>query len=204
LIINHSPISGYTNPIELKMENLTNKKVAILATNGFEESELTSPKAALEKAGATTEVISMESGSIKGWDNGNWGKEVDVDKLLSEANVKDYNALVLPGGVINPDILRRDENAVSFVRDFFKAHKPVAAICHGPQMLIEADVVNDRKITSFPSIKKDLMNAGAKWVDEEVVVDEGLVTSRSPEDLEAFNAKVIEEVAEGKHEDQTV
>lgn len=204
MIINHSPISGYTNPIELKMENLTNKKVAILATNGFEESELTSPKAALEKAGATTEVISMESGSIKGWDNGNWGKEVDVDKLLSEANVKDYNALVLPGGVINPDILRRDENAVSFVRDFFKAHKPVAAICHGPQMLIEADVVNDRKITSFPSIKKDLMNAGAKWVDEEVVVDEGLVTSRSPEDLEAFNAKVIEEVAEGKHEDQTV
>jgi len=204
LIINHSPFSGYTNPIELKMENLTNKKVAILATNGFEESELTSPKAALEKAGATTEVISMESGSIKGWDNGNWGKEVDVDKLLSEANVKDYNALVLPGGVINPDILRRDENAVSFVRDFFKAHKPVAAICHGPQMLIEADVVNDRKITSFPSIKKDLMNAGAKWVDEEVVVDEGLVTSRSPEDLEAFNAKVIEEVAEGKHEDQTV
>ncbi|PWL32069.1 type 1 glutamine amidotransferase domain-containing protein [uncultured Roseivirga sp.] len=186
------------------MENLTNKKVAILATNGFEESELTSPKAALEKAGATTEVISMESGSIKGWDNGNWGKEVDVDKLLSEANVKDYNALVLPGGVINPDILRRDKNAVSFVRDFFKAHKPVAAICHGPQMLIEADVVNDRKITSFPSIKKDLMNAGAKWVDEEVVVDEGLVTSRSPEDLEAFNAKVIEEVAEGKHEDQTV
>ncbi len=204
MIINHSPISGYTNPIELKMENLTNKKVAILATNGFEESELTSPKAALEKAGATTEVISMESGSIKGWDNGNWGKEVDVDKLLSEANVKDYNALVLPGGVINPDILRRDKNAVSFVRDFFKAHKPVAAICHGPQMLIEADVVNDRKITSFPSIKKDLMNAGAKWVDEEVVVDEGLVTSRSPEDLEAFNAKVIEEVAEGKHEDQTV
>ncbi len=204
MIINHSPFSGYTNPIELKMENLTNKKVAILATNGFEESELTSPKAALEKAGATTEVISMESGSIKGWDNGNWGKEVDVDKLLSEANVKDYNALVLPGGVINPDILRRDENAVSFVRDFFKAHKPVAAICHGPQMLIEADVVNDRKITSFPSIKKDLMNAGAKWVDEEVVVDEGLVTSRSPEDLEAFNAKVIEEVAEGKHEDQTV
>lgn len=204
MIINHSPFSGYTNPIELKMENLTNKKVAILATNGFEESELTSPKAALEKAGATTEVISMESGSIKGWDNGNWGKDVDVDKLLSEANVKDYNALVLPGGVINPDILRRDENAVSFVRDFFKAHKPVAAICHGPQMLIEADVVNDRKITSFPSIKKDLMNAGAKWVDEEVVVDEGLVTSRSPEDLEAFNAKVIEEVAEGKHEDQTV
>ena len=204
MIINHSPFSGYTNPIELKMENLTNKKVAILATNGFEESELPSPKAALEKAGATTEVISMESGSIKGWDNGNWGKEVDVDKLLSEANVKDYNALVLPGGVINPDILRRDENAVSFVRDFFKAHKPVAAICHGPQMLIEADVVNDRKITSFPSIKKDLMNAGAKWVDEEVVVDEGLVTSRSPEDLEAFNAKVIEEVAEGKHEDQTV
>lgn len=204
MIINHSPFSGYTNPIELKMENLTNKKVAILATNGFEESELTSPKAALEKAGATTEVISMESGSIKGWNNGNWGKEVDVDKLLSEANVKDYNALVLPGGVINPDILRRDENAVSFVRDFFKAHKPVAAICHGPQMLIEADVVNDRKITSFPSIKKDLMNAGAKWVDEEVVVDEGLVTSRSPEDLEAFNAKVIEEVAEGKHEDQTV
>lgn len=186
------------------MENLNNKKVAILATDGFEVSELTSPKAALEKAGATTEVVSLKSGTIKGWNNGNWGKEIEVDKLLSEANFEDYNALVLPGGVINPDILRRDEKAVSFVRDFFKKHKPVAAICHAPQMLIEADVVSDRQITSFPSIKKDLMNAGANWVDQEVVVDAGLVTSRSPEDLEAFNAKVIEEVAEGKHEEQTV
>lgn len=186
------------------MENLINKRVAILATNGFEESELTSPKQALEKAGATTVVVSPESGTIKGWANGNWSKEINVDKLLSEANADDYHALVLPGGVINPDKLRRDDKAVIFVRDFFKAHKPVAAICHGPQMLIEADVVNNRKLTSFSSIKKDLMNAGAKWVDEEVVVDQGLVTSRSPEDLEAFNAKIIEEVAEGKHEEQTV
>jgi len=186
------------------MENLNGKKVAILATNGFEEVELTSPKSALEKAGAVTHVIAPESGKIKAWKDGNWSKEIDVDAVLSDVNVDDYHALVLPGGVINPDLLRRDDKAVDFIRSFFKAHKPVAAICHGPQLLIEAEVVEGRKITSFPSIRKDLENAGAHWVDKEVVVDEGLVTSRSPEDLEAFNSKVIEEVAEGKHEEQTV
>lgn len=186
------------------MENLKNKRVAILATNGFEESELISPKHALEQAGAQAQVVSTESGKIRGWANGNWSHDVNVDVLLKDANADDYNALILPGGVINPDLLRKNDKAVAFVRDFFKAHKPVAAICHGPQMLIEADVVDGRKMTSFHSIKKDLINAGAQWVDEEVVVDEGLVTSRSPEDLNAFNSKVIEEIAEGKHKEQTV
>ncbi len=185
------------------MENLEGKKVAILATNGFEESELTSPKNALEKAGATTHVIAPESGTIKGWKDGNWSKDVDVDAVLDSVDASDYNALVLPGGVINPDLLRRNDKAIEFIRSFFKAHKPVAAICHGPQLLIVAEVVEGRKMTSFSSIRKDLENAGAHWVDQEVVVDEGLVTSRSPEDLDAFNAKVVEEVAEGKHEEQT-
>lgn len=183
---------------------LTNKKVAILATHGFEESELLTPKNALEQKGAHVEIISTESGSIKAWKEGNWGKEVKVDKLLDDASSEDYHALILPGGVINPDKLRREEKAVNFVRGFFKRHKPVAAICHGPQLLIEAEVVKGRKMTSFSSIRKDLENAGANWVDEEVVVDEGLVTSRSPEDLKAFNDKVIEEIKEGKHSEQTI
>jgi len=186
------------------MNNLERKKVAILATDGFEESELTSPKKAMEDAGIETHVLSIKSGSIKAWKDGNWRKEISVDKLVSEVSSKDYHALMLPGGVINPDILRRDENAINFVRDFFKEHKPVAAICHGTQVLIEADVVKGRKMTSFKSIKKDLINAGANWVDEEVVVDEGLVTSRNPDDLPAFNSKLVEEAMEGKHEEQTV
>ena len=197
---NHS----YKKSKQTEMENLKGKRVAILATNGFEESELTSPKQALEKAGATAHVVAPKSGTIKGWNNGNWSKEINVDAILAEVKSSDYHALVLPGGVINPDFLRRDDKAIEFIRSFFKAHKPVAAICHGPQMLIEAEVVEGRKMTSFPSIRKDLENAGAHWVDMEVVVDEGLVTSRSPEDLNAFNAKVIEEVAEGKHKEQTV
>lgn len=176
------------------------KKVAILATNGFEESELQSPKEALEQQGWTAEIVSPESGSIKSWTDGNWGKEYKVDHTIDEVTSGDYHALVLPGGVINPDHLRRSEKAISFVRDFFKDKKPVAAICHGPQILIDADVTDGRKLTSFMSIKKDLQNAGASWTDEEVVVDNGLVTSRTPKDLPAFNKKMIEEIKEGKHE----
>ena len=153
----------------------------------------------MEKEGFTVDIVSENSGSIKAWADGNWGKEYTVDKTIDSVNADQYNALVLPGGVINPDKLRRNENALSFVRDFFKQKKPVAAICHGPQVLISADVVKGRKLTSFNSIKDDLVNAGAEWVDEEVVVDEGFVTSRNPDDLPAFNSKLIEEIKEGKH-----
>ena len=177
-----------------------NKRVAILATNGFEESELKSPLEAMKNEGFTVDIVSQESGKIKAWDNGNWSNEYTVDKTLDNVSASDYNAIMLPGGVINPDILRRDDKAISFIKDFFKQSKPVAAICHAPQLLIEADVVKGRKLTSFNSIKTDLVNAGANWVDEEVVVDEGFVTSRNPDDLPAFNAKLIEEVKEGKHE----
>ncbi len=174
------------------------RTVAILATNGFEESELKSPKEAMEKEGFDVHIISEEKGKIKSWADGNWGKEYDVDKTLDEVSVSDYNALVLPGGVINPDKLRRNAHALNFVRGFFEAHKPVAAICHAPQILISADVVKGRKLTSFSSIKDDLINAGANWVDEEVVCEQGFVTSRNPNDLPAFNKKLIEEVKEGK------
>lgn len=184
------------------METLNRKRVAILATNGFEESELREPKKALEKAGAEVHIISESTGNIKGWSNGNWNNEYPVDKTLNEANQSDYNALMLPGGVINPDKLRRNDKAIKFVKSFFENHKPVAAICHAPWLLAEADVLKGRKITSFSSIKTDMINAGANWVDEEVVVDEGLVTSRSPKDLPAFNDKLVEEVYEGKHEEQ--
>ncbi len=176
------------------------KKIAILATHGFEESELASPKEAMEKEGFKVEVVSLKKGKIKAWDKDDWGKEYDVDKSLDEVSAKDYNALVLPGGVINPDNLRREEEALIFVRDFFKQSKPVAAICHAAWTLISADVVKGRTMTSFHSIRKDVENAGALWVDEEVVVDEALVTSRNPDDLPAFNAKVIEEIKEGKHD----
>jgi protease I len=185
------------------MENLNRKRVAILATNGFEESELKSPKEALEKAGAEVHIISEKSGSIKGWSDGNWSNEYKVDKTLDQVNQSEYHALMLPGGVINPDKLRRNKDAVKFVTSFFENHKPVGAICHAPWILAEAGVLKSRKITSFSSIKTDMINAGANWVDEEVVVDEGLVTSRSPKDLPAFNAKLVEEVYEGKHEEQT-
>ncbi len=178
------------------------KRIAILATDGFEESELKSPKEAMEKEGFQVEIVSLKSGNIKSWADGNWSKEYMVDKTLSEVKAQDYNALVLPGGVINPDKLRREDNAVKFVRDFFKQKKPVAAICHAAWILIEAEVVEGRKMTSFNSIKKDLENAGAHWVDEEVVVDEALVTSRNPDDLPAFNKKLIEEIKEGKHDKQ--
>jgi protease I len=185
------------------MEELKGKTVAILATHGYEDSELRSPRIALETAGATTVVVSLESGEIRGWKDGDWHHSTKVDTTVGETSASDYDALVLPGGVINPDLLRRNAKAVSFVKDFFTQKKPVAAICHGPWMLAEAGVLKGRKVTSYASIRTDLQNAGAQWVDEEVVVDEGLVTSRSPEDLPAFNAKLVEEVREGKHAEQT-
>ncbi|MCF4101709.1 type 1 glutamine amidotransferase [Gillisia sp. M10.2A] len=176
------------------------KRIAILATNGFEESELKSPKEAMEKEGFQVDIVSLEAGTIKAWDGDDWSNDYKVDYTLNDVTAKDYNALILPGGVINPDKLRRSEDALVFVRDFFKQHKPVAAICHAAWTLISAEVVEGRTMTSFSSIKKDLENAGALWVDKEVVVDEALVTSRNPDDLPAFNAKVIEEIKEGKHD----
>lgn len=178
------------------------KKIAILATNGFEESELKSPKEAMENEGFTVEIISEDEGQIKGWADGNWSNSYKVDVTISNANASDYDALMLPGGVINPDKLRRNKDAIKFVKHFFEEKKPVAAICHAPQILIDAEVVKGRKMTSFSSIKKDLLNAGANWVDEEVVVDQGFVTSRNPGDLPAFNLKLIEEIKEGKHKKQ--
>ena len=176
------------------------KKVAILATHGFEESELKSPKEYIEQLGWTAEIISPESGTIKSWAEKNWGAEYPVDATIANANASDYDALVLPGGVINPDKLRTNNEALSFVKAFFDQKKPVAAICHGPWTLINAGVVEGRKVTSVKSISQDLINAGANWVDEEVVVDQGLVTSRTPEDLPAFNKKLVEEINEGKHQ----
>ncbi|RYZ48913.1 MAG: type 1 glutamine amidotransferase [Sphingobacteriales bacterium] len=186
------------------MSQLSNKKVAILATHGFEESELISPKEALEQAGATTHVISMEAGTIKAWKDKNWGQEVKVDVLLADAKQDDYDALVLPGGVMNPDKLRMEPAAVAFAAAFIEQGKPVAAICHGPQTLIETGMLKGREVTSFPSLKTDLENAGAIWTDAEVVTDRGLVTSRTPNDLPAFNRKMIEEIGEGIHTDEDV
>ena len=183
-------------------KKLDGKKVAILATNGFEQSELFEPKKALEEAGAEVSIISLESGEIKGWDEKDWGKSIAVDLTVNEADPNDFDALQLPGGVMNPDKLRMNKKAVSFVKSFFESGKPVAAICHAPWTLIEADVVKGRTITSWASLKTDLENAGAKWVDQEVVVDNGLVSSRNPDDLPAFNKKMIEEFAEGKHHGQ--
>ncbi len=178
---------------------LEGKKIAILATNGFEQSELFEPKEALEKAGAEVEVVSPEKGEIKGWSKGDWGKKCSVDKTLDEANAEDYDGLLLPGGVINPDKLRTEESAVQFVQSFVDSRKPIAAICHGPQILIETGCVAGKTMTSWPSIKTDLRNAGANWVDSEVVTDNGLVTSRKPDDIPAFNKKMVEEFAEGVH-----
>lgn len=179
--------------------SLEGKKVAILVTDGFEESEMVKPRAALQKAGAETDLISPKKGKVKSWNTTDFGGEYDVDVVLDEANPNDYDALLLPGGVMNPDKLRTEPAAVKFAWDFFHQGKPVAAICHGPQLLIEAGVVRGRTLTSFPSLQTDLINAGAKWVDEAVVTDNGLVTSRRPADIPKFNDKMIEEIAEGVH-----
>ncbi len=184
------------------MTNLKNRRIAILTENGFEEVELTSPKKALEEAGAKVDIISPQREKVKGMKAHNWSVEIPVDKHISEARAEDYDGLMLPGGVFNPDQLRMNSEAVGFIKNFFIAGKPVAAICHGPQTLISADVVRGREMTSYPSIKQDLINAGVKWVDREVVVDQGLVTSRDPNDLPAFNEKMCEEFAEGVHAGQ--
>lgn len=178
------------------------KNIAIIATHGFEESELKLPKEHLEKQGWNVDIVSPEPGKIKAWTEKNWGSEYEVNKTLDQASPSDYDALVVPGGVLNPDKLRANESALKFVRTFFEQKKPVGAICHGPQILIDAQVVEGREMTSVKNISADLKNAGANWRDEEVVVDAGLVTSRTPKDLPAFNAKLVEEINEGKHREQ--
>jgi protease I len=186
------------------MPKLSGKKVAILVADGFEQVEMTEPRKALEEAGAGTDLVSPNDGKVKGWKMTEWGDKFDVDVPLALANPDDYDALLLPGGVMNPDKLRMNHQAVEFVRAFFRAGKPVAAICHGPWTLIEADAVQGRTMTSYQSIKTDLKNAGANWVDQPVVVDNGLVTSRKPDDIPQFNQKMIEEFAEGIHANQQV
>ncbi|SJM62771.1 type 1 glutamine amidotransferase domain-containing protein [Gulosibacter sp. 10] len=182
------------------MTHLADKRIAILATDGYEDSELTRPLSELLKHEAAVDIISTEPGMITGKN----GHEARVARTTADANAEDYDALVLPGGVANGDRIRLDEQAVSFTRSFFAQHKPVAAICHGGWILADADVLENRTVTSYPSLKTDLRNAGATWVDEEVVVDQGLVTSRTPDDLDAFCDKLIEEIAEGRHHGQTV
>ncbi len=177
------------------MTNLSNRRIAILTENGFEEVELTSPKKALEDAGAKVDVISPQKHKVKAMKDHQWSIEVPVDKHISEVNAEDYDGLMLPGGVINPDQLRMDQDAIDFIRSFFEAGKPVAAICHGLQTLITARVLAGREVTSYPAIQIDIENAGALWIDRSVVVDQGLVTSRTPEDLPAFNKKMCEEFA---------
>jgi protease I len=182
-------------------------RVAILATDGFEQSELLEPRKALDSAGATTEVIAPKGTEIKGWSHANWGQKVDVDRTLAEADVEDFDALVLPGGVMNPDALRMNPAAVAFVKSFFDAGKPVAAICHGPWTVVESGEVSGYELTSWPSLKTDITNAGGKWVDKEVVVDDNLITSRRPDDLPAFNREMIAVFAQyhgGKREPRAV
>jgi protease I len=181
---------------------LIGKRVAVLVTDGFEQVEMTEPRKALDEAGAHTELISLKTGKVKGWKHTDWGDEFHVDFTVTQVKPDDFVALVLPGGVMNPDKLRNDEHAVAFVRHFVETGKPIAAICHGPWTLINAGGVRGREMTSYPSIQMDLKNAGAKWVDREVVTDNGLVTSRKPDDIPAFNKKMIEEFAEGVHAPQ--
>lgn len=178
---------------------LEGKKVALLVANGFEQVELTGPKQALEQAGAQVSIVSPETSTVKGWNHDQPADDFSVDVPLSSANAEDFDALVLPGGVMNPDNLRRNEWALQFVRTFFESGKPVGAICHGPWTLIDAGVVAGRRMTSYHTIQTDLKNAGAEWVDEQVVVDNGLVTSRKPADIPAFSQKLVEEIAAGVH-----
>jgi len=186
------------------LQTIDGKRVAVLATDGFEQSELLEPVKALKDAGAEAIIVAPKSGTIKAWKDKNWGQEIKVDLSLDEAQPEEFDALVLPGGVMNPDRLRMNEDAVEFVQHFVDAGKPIAAICHGPWTLIETGAVAGRRMTSWPSLKTDLINAGADWVDEEVVTDRGLVTSRKPDDLPAFNRKMIEEFAEGPHDVQSM
>jgi protease I len=183
-------------------DELNGKKIAFVAAEGVEQVELTEPWKAVEQAGGSPELISVEDGEVQAFNHLDKGDTFPVDKTAKDADASDYDGLVLPGGVANPDFLRTDEDVVRFVRDFFEQAKPVGVICHGPWTLIEADVVKGRTLTSWPSLQTDLRNAGANWVDEEVVVDEGLVSSRKPDDLPAFCAKVVEELAEGRHAEQ--
>ena len=183
----------------METPNLNGKKIAIITENGFEEVELTSPKKALEEAGAVVHIISLQD-NVKAWDTDHWSIELPVDVNLEKANSDDYDGIVIPGGVINPDKMRTKTAYISFVSEFLETGKPVAAICHGPQLLIETGMIKGKDMTSYPSLKTDLLNAGVNWIDKEVVVDNGLVTSRSPEDLPAFNKAIIEEFAEGVHE----
>jgi protease I len=178
---------------------LSGRKVAILVADGFEQVEMTEPRRALDEAGATTEIVSPAGRQVRGWNSTEWGDRFPVDVALDDAQADRYDALLLPGGVMNPDKLRRMPEVWDFVRGFFEAGKPVAAICHAPWTLIDCGLVKDRRLTSYHTIQTDLKNAGARWVDEEVVVDNGLVTSRKPDDLPAFNRKMIEEFAEGRH-----
>ena len=182
------------------MPKISESKILVIATNGYEQSELEFPRDQLRAKGATVHVASPDGKAIKGWKGENWGDSAEVDLKIADAKVADYDAIVIPGGQINPDILRRDATAVQLVKDFVTHDKIVAAICHGPWMLIEAGVVEGREMTSYASIKTDLKNAGANWVDQEIAISNGIITSRSPEDLEAFVSKIVEEVQEGEHQ----
>ena len=179
-------------------QTLKGKRVAILVTDGFEHSEMTVPRKALDAAGAKTVLVSLKKGEVMSWKDKNWGEKFPVDLALEEARMEEFDALVLPGGVINPDKLRMDPKAVQFVKGFVSAGKPIAAICHGPWTLVEADAVRGKKLTSWPSLKTDIKNAGGHWEDAEVIADQGIITSRKPDDLPAFNRKMIEEFARGK------
>ncbi|HEY9361644.1 MAG TPA: type 1 glutamine amidotransferase domain-containing protein [Chitinophagaceae bacterium] len=181
------------------MQTLAGKKVAILTENGFEEIELTSPKKELEAAGAMVQIVSPQKEKVKAWDHDHWSIELPVDINIDEADAKQYDALLIPGGVMNPDKMRMNKKCVEFAQHFLETGKPVAVICHGPQLLIETGMINGREMTSYPSLKTDMENAGVNWQDKEVVVDNGLVSSRSPKDLAAFNKKMIEEFKEGVH-----
>jgi protease I len=189
----------FIQKINFMAREVKGKKVAILTENGFEEVELTSPMNALEQAGVDVEIISPQSEKVKAWDHDHWSIELPVDKNIKDARPEDYDMLVLPGGVLNPDKTRLNKDCIAFAQYFLEQGKPLAAICHGPQLLIETGMLEGRTMTSYPSVKTDLVNAGVNWVDKEVVVDNGLVTSRSPEDLEAFNKKMLEELGEGTH-----
>jgi protease I len=189
----------YVKGVDMADAQLQGKHIAIIATDMVEQVELVEPRKALEAAGATTDLLSIRPGTIQGFNHFDKADEHKVDKLVEEVDARDYDALFIPGGVGNPDQLRTDENAVQLTRAFFEQGKPVAAICHGPWVLVEADVLNGRTLTSWPSLQTDIRNAGGNWVDKEVVVDQGLVTSRKPDDIPAFNRKLVEEFAEGVH-----